>query len=148
MPRYERQCRACGNSFDVNCSVSQIGSIACPACASQDLDIGLGQLRSVATHSKELHGTRRRMYDIVVNPKEVGEVRRLFQGVNGTITDDGKVFLDTKEDKKRWYKREQEIHAKAQEAHAANDERVKRGEPIKPVVPDRKKRKRAGKSAR
>lgn len=141
MPTYERVCRDCGKTFERSCRHSEMGKIRCD-CGSANHDIAIGQLRSVATHGKELHGTRRRMWDIIINPREVAQVRREFAGVPATITDDGKVIISSKEDRAKWHKREQEIHAKAQEAHAKNDERAKRGEPIKPVVKPLKKRNR------
>lgn len=142
MPRYERDCRACGHSFETVCRVAEMAKIQCPECGSKDLDVAASQFRSVSTHGKEVHGTRKRMWDIVLNPKEVPEVRREFAGVPANITDDGKVYIESKEDRAKWHKREAEIHERAQEAHAKNDEREKRGDPIKPVVKPRKKRNR------
>jgi len=141
MPVYQRVCRDCGARFERFVRASQLSAIRCD-CGSADHDIDVAQLRSVSTHSNELHGTRRRLWDVVVNPQEVGEVRREFAGVPATVTDDGKVYIDTKEDRAKWHAREREIHERAQVEHAANDEREKRGEPIKQVVTPLKKRNR------
>lgn len=127
MPLYVRKCRDCGAKFEIDCDREQLFDATCQ-CGSENHTHALTNppmrlLPARCYGSDELHGTRRRLWDITINPDEVAEVRREFAGVPAHISDDGKVTLDSKTAKRAWYKREREIHDRAQEEHAKADEK-------------------------